>query len=63
MKKKISVILIMSAAMVFGSAVCFASITPPQGPGQIGFSSVVLCDSLSLHSDPGFDSPATQTLH
>ena len=63
MKKKISVILIMSAAMIFGSAVCFASITPPQGPGQIGFSSVVLCDSLSLHSDPGFDSPATQTLH
>jgi uncharacterized protein YgiM (DUF1202 family) len=63
MKKKLPVILIMSATMILGGAVCHASILPAQGPGQIGLSSVVLCDSLSLHTDPGFDSSAIQTLH
>ena len=52
----------MSAALVLGGVVCHASIIPPQGPGQIGLSSVVLCNSLSLHDDPSFDSTATQTL-
>ena len=27
--------------LVFGSMNCFASVIPPQGPGQIGLSSVV----------------------
>lgn len=62
MKKKISVILIMLAAMVLGGAACFASVIPPQGQGQIGLSSVVLCDSLSLHSEPSYSSASIQTL-
>lgn len=62
MKKKLSLFLIMSAMMVSGGAVCHASIIPAQGPGQIGYSSVVLCDSLSLHADPAYDSQTVQTL-
>ena len=62
MKKIRTMFLIMSAAMVYGGVVCFASIIPSQGPGQIGYSSVVLCNSLSLHADPGFESPTIQTL-
>lgn len=61
--KKLSTILIMLMVMVFGGMVCFASIIPPEGPGQIGYSSVVLCDSLSLRQDASFNAPAVQTLH
>ena len=46
-----------------GAMACHASIIPPQGPGQIGYSSVILCDSLSAHQDPSFSSPFVQTLH
>ena len=63
MKKKPAVFLIMSMSMVLGSAVCHASIIPPKGPGQIGYSSVVLCNSLTAHQDPSFSSPSVQTLH
>ena len=49
--------------MTLGSMVCRASIIPPSGPGQIGLSSVVLCDSLSAHQEPSFSSPSVQTLH
>ena len=61
--KRVSVFLGMVMSMVLGGAVCNAAILPPQGPGQIGLSSVVLCDSLSAHKDPGFDSPSVETLH
>ena len=63
MKKKVSALLIMLMSMGLGGVVCSASIIPPGGPGQIGFSSVVLCDSLSAHRDPDFSSPSVQTLH
>ena len=61
--KKLPVFLISLMTVVSSGAVCRASIIPPQGPGQIGYSSVVLCDSLSAHQDPGFSSPSVQTLH
>ena len=60
--KKLSIFLIMLMTMAFGGVVCHASIIPPEGPGQIGFASVVLCDSLSLHQEPSFDSAAIKTL-
>ena len=62
MKKKSILLLIMSAALTFGGMVCSAAVTPPYGPGQIGLSSVVLCDSLSLHESSDFSSAVVQTL-
>jgi len=62
MMKKIPTLIAMSMATVLSASVSFASITPPRGPGQIGLSSVVLCDSLSLHSEPGFESAVVQTV-
>ena len=49
-------------AVVLGGVVCHASVIPPRGPGQIGLSSVVLCDTLSAHKEPDFNSPSVQTL-
>ena len=64
MKKRVCVIPVMLMTMTLGGAMaCHASIIPPQGPGQIGYSSVILCDSLSAHQDPSFSSPSVQTLH
>ena len=62
MKKKLQVFLITSAAMAFGSMACHAAIIPAEGAGQIGYSAVVLCDSLSLHAAPAYDSQTVQTL-
>ena len=62
MKKKTFVIPVMLSAALLGSMVCHASIVPSQGPGQIGYSSVVLCNSLSLHTSPGYSTPVSQTL-
>ena len=61
MKKSIMAFALVTT-LAFGSMVSYASVIPPQGPGQIGLSSVVLCDSLSLHSSPDFESETTQTL-
>ena len=49
MKKK----LLMTLAMVtvLGTA-CYASVISPKGAGQIGYSSMALCSSLSLHQEP-----------
>lgn len=62
MKKIVSAVIVMLAVMVFGCVVCSASIISSKGPGQIGYSSVVLCSTLSLHTDPSYDSAVTQTL-
>ena len=63
MKKRLSAALMMSAVLMLGCMTCSASIIPSQGPGQIGYSSVVLCDSLSLRQEANPDAPALQTLH
>lgn len=62
MKKKGSVLFIALGTVMLGGVTCFASVIPPQGQGQIGLSSVVLCDSLSLHTDPAYDSASVETL-
>ena len=62
MKKKTSLFAVMTISALLGGMTCCAQIIPSQGPGQIGLSSVVLCDSISLHQDPDFDSPKLQTL-
>ena len=62
MKKKLTFGVMMLAAAVLGCGVCSAAVIPAEGPGQIGYSSVVLCDTLSLHDEPSNDSAVTQTL-
>lgn len=63
MKKTVSAFLTLTAVlMVLGCMTCFASVISPQGPGQIGFSSVVLCSTLSLRSEPELSSATLQTL-
>ena len=55
-------VLLLLTLIMLGGVVCHASVIPPEGPGQIGFSSVVLCNSLSLHSGPDYNSTTSQTL-
>ena len=59
MKKKLLVTLAM--VMILGN-VCYASVISPMGAGQIGYSSTVLCNSLSLHQEPDNNSATVQTL-
>ena len=51
------------AMSVIGGSTCQASIIAPYGPGQIGYTAVVLCESLSLRQAPGVDSEVVQTMH
>ena len=60
--KKTAIIPAVLLTAVLGCEICSASIIPAHGPGQIGYSSVVLCESLSLHDHPLVDSEVTQTL-
>lgn len=56
-------ILLMTLPMVMVlSNACYASVISPKGAGQIGYSSTVLCNSLSLHQEPDSDSATVQTL-
>ncbi len=61
MKKGI-VIFVSMAAFWSAGATCSAEIIPPYGPGQIGYTGVVLCDSLSLRQSPDFESGTVKTL-
>ena len=62
MKKKTTFSVMMLAATVLGCGVCSAAVIPAEGPGQIGYSSVVLCDGLTLHDAPTADSAVTEIL-
>ncbi len=42
--------------------VAHAEITPPLGEGQIGLTSVVICESLTLRREPGTTAKAVKTL-
>ena len=42
---------------------CRAEILPAYGPGQIGYTAVVLCDSLSVRQERSSASEAVKTLH
>ncbi len=54
------VLTLMMTAMI-GSA-CLAEIIPPYGEGQIGLSSAVLCEKLTLREAPSSSSKALQTI-
>jgi len=44
-------------------SICQAEIIPPYGPGQIGYTAVVLCDSLTIREEASSASAAVKTLH
>lgn len=56
------ILAITAALALLSSSACYASIIPSKGAGQIGYTSVVLCNSLSLREEPDFGSEALQTL-
>lgn len=61
---KKSMILFASVAALMGvGSTCRAEIIPAYGPGQIGLTSVVLCDSLTLRSEGSSSSDSLKTLH
>ncbi len=49
MKKFAAVLMLLTLA----ASVCHAEIIPPYGEGQIGLSSVVLCEELTVREGPG----------
>ena len=49
--KKLCLMMVASVFML--GSVCYGSITPPRGYGQIGLGAVVLCSSLTFYADPG----------
>ena len=58
-------LVLFAALAVLGNAgsPCRAEIIPSYGPGQIGLTSVVLCDSLSVRKGSSSDSEVVETLH
>jgi SH3-like domain-containing protein len=63
MKKRIWLPVLTSIILVLGSvAPAYAEILPSRGFGQIGLTSYVLCDSLSLYEKPDTDSKVVETL-
>ena len=62
MKSSFVLLLVMAALWSMGST-CSAEIIPPYGPGQIGLSSVVLCDSLTMRKEPDSASAVVEMLH
>lgn len=61
-KKNIGVVVGAIAMCSIGS-ICQAEIIPPQGPGQIGYSSIVLCNNLTLHQENNASSAAVKTMN
>ena len=44
-------------------SICNAQIISPSGAGQIGYSAVVLCESLTVRQERSYSSAAVKTLH
>ena len=61
MKKRLLVSLALT--FILSSTACFASIIPPKGPGQIGLSSVILCNSLTVRDSASSSAGAVATVH
>ena len=53
----LALVMLWSMALI-----CHAEIKPSEGPGQIGLSAVVLCDSLTVRKDMNASSKAVKTL-
>ena len=63
MKTKIRLTILIALALAFGSiAAAHAEIIPPYGEGQIGLSSVVLCEELTMRQKPSTSSKSVKTL-
>ena len=58
MKKFAAVLMLLTLAV----SVCHAEIIPPYGEGQIGLTSVVLCEELTIREGPGASCKAVETL-
>ncbi len=63
MVKKGLVLVASLAALLGVGSTCQAQIIPAKGPGQIGYTAVVLCDSLSVRQESSTDSETVKTLH
>ena len=61
MKKRLLLPILASMIFMIGSTV-HAEILPAHGFGQIGLSSRVLCESLSLYKEPDTDSKVLETI-
>ena len=63
MKKRVWLPILTALVLLIGTiGVVQASIIPSQGPGQIGYSSVVLCQELSIRKDPNSGSKVVKKL-
>ena len=63
MRKHVWITALTSLVLMLGSSVAAnAEILPSHGFGQIGLTSVVLCDSLSLYQKPDTDSKLVEKL-
>ena len=63
MKKYGWLAILMALVLVFGGVMMAqAEIIPARGFGQIGLSSVVLCEKLSLRESPSFSAKVVETL-
>ena len=63
MKKRVWLTALTSLVLMLGGSVAAnAEILPSSGFGQIGLTSVVLCDSLSLYQKPDTDSKLVEKL-
>ena len=63
MKKRVWLTALTSLVLMLGGSVAAnAEILPSHGFGQIGLTSVVLCDSLSLYQKPDTDSKLVEKL-
>ena len=64
MKKYMRLMVLMAALLLFcGVGMGQAEVIPPHGEGQIGLQAVVLCETLTVRSQPSAASDAVKTLH
>ena len=62
-KKKTMITLVLTLAILCSAVtVCQAQILAPRGPGQIGYQTIVLCESLSAYKERSSDSEVVETL-
>ena len=63
MKKNIRILILALLVLALGSAAAVhAEIIPPYGEGQIGLTSVVLCEQLTLRREPSTSAKTVETL-
>ena len=66
MKKAIRMIVLTALVLTLALGCvssALAGVLPPYGPGQAGYTSVVLCDTLNVRSERSSGSNSLKTLH